>query len=396
MGAEISGGAKEPSDEITLATLRSAGDISSANRSSSAAGISSARRRARALELDRSGPGETHQPHPLGSDLVLSSLLGALGVLRLGAYEAVPARVRGRAPARAAPSRRPRPEAPPGPAPRFPRGSRREHLTALVGGHLAEGRQRSWISVTPRRVPRRAASQSCALQSPRSSALSPRSCSSSSSVLAGSLSGAELTEHGELIGAVLAAAGLHESRPFHVSEPLTQPPRAPGRIRRAISCCPALPDCSESSIASGRSLAATAEASISSSSDRSQGRASVATWRGSEPPPASRDADVSLDHGDHERGSVLAVVSHRAAAFPGVELEPPVDLGEIRNRDVGRGADHRAFQGQIARIPVDGGDPLGARIAAPAFKRPRSDPLPDLRQVDPTQLFDGTGHRRPQ
>jgi len=105
-----------------------------------------------------------------------------------------------------------------------------------------------------------------------------------------------------------------------------------------------------------------------------------------------RDGDSSLDHGDHERRRVLAVVPDRAAAFPGVEGEASIDLSEVHNRDVGRGADHRALQGQIARVPVDGEDPLGARVATAAFVRPRSNLFPDLRQVDPIQLVDGTSH----
>lgn len=51
---------------------------------------------------------------------------------------------------------------------------------------------------------------------------------------------------------------------------------------------------------------------------------------------------------------MLAVVSHRARAFAGVEGEAPVDLSEVRGRDVGRGADDRAPQRQLARVPIDG------------------------------------------
>lgn len=105
-----------------------------------------------------------------------------------------------------------------------------------------------------------------------------------------------------------------------------------------------------------------------------------------------RHGDSTLDHGDHECGGVLAVISHRAAAFPGVEFEASANLGEVRGCDVGSGADDRALQGQIARVPVDGDDPPAARVVTPAGERPRSDLFPDLRQVDPAQLVDGTAH----
>ena len=103
---------------------------------------------------------------------------------------------------------------------------------------------------------------------------------------------------------------------------------------------------------------------------------------------------ASVARGDHERRDVLAVVPHRTGTLAVFERERPVTTGGEERRGVVQRAlaDHRAGQRVGVRVPLDLEHPVGARIAAPALERRRSDGCLDLGQLDIVRLADRTQH----
>ena len=104
--------------------------------------------------------------------------------------------------------------------------------------------------------------------------------------------------------------------------------------------------------------------------------------------PAGR---ATVDRGDHDRRDVLAVVPHRTGALAVVERQCAARInGEERGRLVPRAlSDHRTRQRVGARVPLDRDHPV-ARIPATTPERGLPDGRLDLGQPDVAQLCDRT------